>query len=167
MFYASKNEMTDSADWDMALLNKYKIWVAWYPTDPFPITPACAYTGIHSMWQYTSKAAIAGINGEVDMNLSYFNYTETAQAKDTSGAPAVSAQEAENVQYTEVYEVVTTATTVNLRTVPSTDSNATIVVPINAGDMVFRVGIGNNGWSKVLLNGQTLYAYTAYLKKVL
>lgn len=166
MFYASKSEMTDSKDWDMAVLNRYKVWVSWYPTDPFPITPACTYTGVHAMWQYTNKAAIAGINGEVDMNLSYFNYTEAAQAKDTSGAPPVQADTAANVQYTEVYEVVTAASVVNLRTVPSTDSDDTIVVPIHAGDMVFRVGIGNNGWSKVVLNGQVLYAYTAYLKKV-
>ena len=167
MFYASKNEMTNSKDWDMAVLNRYKVWVSWYPTDPFPITQACTYPDIHCMWQYTNKAAIAGINGEVDMNLSYFNYTEAAQPKDTSGAPIVQADAAANVQYTEVYEVVTAKSTVNLRTVPSTDSNATIVVPIHEGDMIFRVGIGNNGWSKVVLNGQVLYAYTDYLKKVL
>ncbi|MCM1182086.1 MAG: glycoside hydrolase family 25 protein [Roseburia sp.] len=167
MFYASKNEMTNSKDWDMAILNRYKVWVSWYPTDPFPITPACTYPDIHCMWQYTNKAAIAGINGEVDMNLAYFNYTEAAQPKDASGTPLVQADAAANVQYTEVYEVVTAKSTVNLRTVPSTDSEATIVVPIHEGDMIYRIGIGNNGWSKVLLNGQVLYAYTAYLKKVL
>ena len=54
----------------------------------------------------------------------------------------------------------------NLRTVPSTASDATIVVPINPGDMIFRTGVGNNGWSRVVLNGQTLYASTAYLQIV-
>lgn len=167
MFYASKNEMTDNADWDMNVLNKYKVWVSQYPTEPFPITPASTYAGVQAMWQYTCNAVIPGITGTVDMNVAYFNYDGIAEPKDTSGVALVSAQAAENVQYSEVFEVVTASTKVNLRTVPSTDSSDTIVVPINAGDMIFRVGIGNNGWSKVLLNNQTLYAYTAYLKKVI
>ncbi|MDE6056017.1 MAG: hypothetical protein K2G55_20195 [Lachnospiraceae bacterium] len=167
MFYASRNEMTDSKDWDMNILNRYKVWVAQYPSEPFPITPASSYTGIQAMWQYTQKAAIPGITGEVDMNVSYFNYDGIAEAKDPNGAVLVSAENAANVQYLDVNEVVTPNTTVNLRTVPGTDNPATIVVPINPGDMVFRTGIGNNGWSRVLLNGQVLYAYSEYLQKVM
>lgn len=169
MFYASKNEMEADRDWDMGILaSRYKVWVSWYPELPFPQTPACTYSGIHSMWQYTQKAAIAGVNGGVDLNLAYFNYTETAAAKDTSGIPAAEVSPAGNVQYTEVYEVVTpSGSELNLRTVPSTDSKDTIVVTIHNGDMIFRTGVGNNGWSKVLLNGVELYAYTSYLKKVM
>lgn len=167
MFYAARNEMTDSRDWDMSILNKYKVWVAQYPTDPFPITPVSTYAGVQAMWQYTSKASLPGITGTVDMNVSYFDYDGIAEAKDGSGAPQVSEEAAANVQYLEVNEVVTPNTKVNLRLVPSTDSPDTIVVPINPGDMVFRTGIGNNGWSKVVLNGQTLYAYTTYLTKVM
>ena len=167
MFYASRNEMTDSKDWDMNILNRYKVWVAQYPEQPFPITPASSYAGVQAMWQYTSKAAIPGIAGNVDMNVSYFNYDGIAEAKDPSGAPVVSAANAANVQYLEVNEVVTATSTVNLRTVPSTDSPDTIVVPINPGDMIFRTGIGNDGWSRVLLNNQVLYAYTSYLQKVM
>lgn len=167
MFYASRNDMTNSAYWDMSLLNKYKVWVAQYPTEPFPITPVSTYAGVQAMWQYTSKASLPGIEGTVDMNVSYFNYDGIAQPKDGSGAAHISEAEAANVQYLEVNEVVTPNTTVNLRLVPGTDNPATIVVPINPGDMVFRTGIGNNGWSKVLLNGQELYAYTTYLTKVM
>lgn len=167
MFYASRNEMTDNADWNMTILNRYKVWVAQYPSEPFPITPASSYAGVQAMWQYTQNAAIPGIAGNVDMNVSYFNYDGIAEAKDMSGAAPVSAANAANVQYLDVNEVVTPSTAVNLRTVPSTDSPATIVVQINPGDMIFRTGIGNDGWSKVLLNDQVLYAYTAYLQKVL
>ncbi|MDE7272097.1 MAG: hypothetical protein K2N95_03410 [Lachnospiraceae bacterium] len=167
MFYASRNEMTDSKDWDMNILNRYKVWVAQYPSEPFPITPASSYAGAQAMWQYTRKAVIPGIAGEVDMNVSYFNYDGTAEAKDPTGVDPVSAENAANIQYLDVYEVVTATTTVNLRTVPGTDSPDTIVVPIHAGDMIFRTGIGNNGWSRVVLNDQVLYAYTAYLQKVL
>lgn len=167
MFYASRNEMTDSRDWNMDILNRYKVWVAQYPSEPFPLTPASTYTGVQAMWQYTQKAAIPGIAGEVDMNVSYFNYDGFAEAKDVNGAPVVSAGNAANVQYIDVNEVVTPNTKVNLRTAPGTEDPATIVVPINPGDMVFRTGIGNNGWSRVLLNGQVLYAYTQYLQKVM
>lgn len=168
MFYNSKSDMESSAYWDMAVLNKYKVWAAWYPSDPFPITTACTYTGVHAMWQYTNKAAIAGIGTTVDMNVSYFNYDGIADAKDPSGAEHVDAASASLVQYTEVSEVVTPNTAdLNLRTEPGTASDATIVVAINPGDMIMRTGIGNNGWSRVVLNGQILYAYTAYLDKVL
>ena len=167
MFYASRNEMTDSADWNMNILNRYKVWVAQYPAEPFPVTPASTYTGVQAMWQYTQSAVIPGIAGSVDMNVSYFNYDGIAAAKDPGGAALVSAENAANVQYLDVNEVVTPNTTVNLRTAPGTDDPATIVIPINPGDMVFRTGIGNNGWSRVLLNDQVLYAYTAYLQKVM
>ncbi len=167
MFYASRNEMTDNKDWNMDILNKYKVWVSQYPAEPFPITPASSYAGVQAMWQYTSKAVIPGIPGNVDMNVSYFNYDGIAEPKDPSGAALVSAENAANVQYIEVNEVVTATTTVNLRTVPSTDNPETIVVPINPGDMIFRTGIGNNGWSRVVLNGQTLFAYTSYIQKVM
>ena len=151
----------------MNILNCYTVWVSQYPSEPFPITPASSYAGIQAMWQYTQKAAIPGIAGAVDMNVSYFNYDGIAEAKNPNSAALVSAENAANVQYLEVNEVVTPNTTVNLRTVPGTDNPATIVVPIHPGDMVFRTGIGNNGWSRVLLNGQVLYAYTEYLQKVM
>jgi len=167
MFYASRNEMTDNADWNMDILNRYKVWVAQYPSEPFPITPASSYTGVQAMWQYTQSAVIPGIAGSVDMNVSYFNYDGIAEARDKSGAAPVSAANAANVQYLDVNEVVTPSTAVNLRTVPSTDSPSTIVIQINPGDMIFRTGIGNDGWSRVLLNDQVLYAYTAYLQKVM
>jgi hypothetical protein len=179
MFYASQNSMTGNKDWNMAVLNKYKVWVAQYPSDPFPITASSSYTGAHAMWQYTEKASIAGISGSVDMNVAYFNYDGIAEAKDTSGTPTVTAPTtttttatstttAASVTFTPVVEVITVnATDVNLRTVPSSTDPTTIVAPINPGDMIFRTGIGDNGWSQVILNGQILYIYSAYVTKVL
>jgi GH25 family lysozyme M1 (1,4-beta-N-acetylmuramidase) len=168
MFYASQSAMNGNADWNMAVLNKYKVWVAQYPAQPFPITTATTYTGVYSMWQYTSKGAIAGISGSVDMSVSYFNYDGIADAKDTSGALSVTTETAASVLYTPVTDVVTPNTTgVNVRTVASTADSSSIVTPINAGDMLYRVGIGNNGWSQVILNGQIYYVYSAYLTKVL
>ena len=84
MFYASRNEMEGSKEWDMnALGNKYKIWVSQYPEKPFPETPASAYSGTHAMWQYTSRGTVDGIAKSVDMNVAYFRLDQENQAKDS------------------------------------------------------------------------------------
>lgn len=166
MFYAAKSEMEYSRDWDMSILNKYKVWVAWYPKEPFPITPACTYTGKYDMWQYTSSATIPGIEGYTDMNISYFSYDGVSKAKGINTNNKTNTTVVTEEKYLEVCEVVTPTTTINLRTAASTASNDTIVVRIKTGDMVYRTAIGDNGWSKILINGQTLYAYSAYLQKV-
>ncbi len=166
MFYASKNALTDNNAWNTtALQSKYKIWLAYYPKLPFPQTVSPEYNGLYSIWQYSCKARIAGISEEVDMNLAYFDYTEIAQPKDPSGAPHVNATDC--VQYMDVLDVVTPNTTVNVRTVPSTDDPSTIVLKLNPGDMIYRTGVGNNGWSKIVLGDKAFYIYSTYLDKVL
>lgn len=45
-------------------LEKYTIWVAQYNTE-------CNYTGKKNYWQYSSKAQINGIVGNVDVNIAY------------------------------------------------------------------------------------------------
>ncbi len=45
-------------------LEEYCIWLAEYRSAPL-------YQGYYHMWQYTSKGAIDGIAGNVDMNISY------------------------------------------------------------------------------------------------
>lgn len=168
MFYASKNDMENSAYWDMSILNNYKVWAAWYPSDPFPITPACTYTGPHMMWQYTNTAVLPGINGTVDMNVAYFNYDGIADPHDPTGAAYIDPASIVTAQYVDVVEVVTpNVTELSLRTVASTASDDTIVVKINPGDMIYRTGIGSNGWSRVVLGDQILYAYSEYLDKIM
>lgn len=49
-------------------LTGYKIWLAQYASAP-------TYTATrYDMWQYSSKGKVSGINGNVDMNISYLNY---------------------------------------------------------------------------------------------
>lgn len=60
--YASKSWYQDNLYADE--LNDYVIWVAQYNTE-------CTYTGKYSMWQYTSQGSVAGIKGNVDMNVFY------------------------------------------------------------------------------------------------
>ncbi len=48
-------------------LSAYKIWLAQYAASP-------TYQGNYDMWQYTAKAHVNGISGDVDMNISYMGY---------------------------------------------------------------------------------------------
>lgn len=164
MFYASKGELEGSAFWDTQTLEgKYKIWVAQYPDQPYPTTAASSYTGTHAMWQYTSQGTVAGIAGKTDVNIAYFGYTKEAEAKDETPAETVEANPEVGIIFTEVNETVTAKQETNLRTEPSTLNDDTIVGKLVHGDTATRTGIGHNGWSRVIYNGQTLYAVTSYL----
>ena len=48
-------------------LEKYTIWLAEYRDTPL-------YENRYDMWQYTSKGTVAGIEGYVDLNVSYLGY---------------------------------------------------------------------------------------------
>lgn len=49
---------------NMAELNTYKVWLAQYAASP-------TYSGKYDIWQYMSKGSVSGVNGDVDMNISY------------------------------------------------------------------------------------------------
>ena len=67
------------------------------------------------------------------------------------------------ITFQEANEQVTAKIETNLRTEPSSQSSDTVVVTLKNGEWVTRTGIGDNGWSRVEYNGQTLYAITSYL----
>lgn len=48
-------------------LEEYTIWLAEYRDTPL-------YENRYDMWQYTSKGVVAGIEGNVDLNVSYLGY---------------------------------------------------------------------------------------------
>lgn len=164
MFYASKGELEGSAQWDTTLLAaKYKIWVAQYPDKPYPDTTETSYSGAYHMWQYTSQGIVSGISRKTDVNIAYFKYTKEAEAKDDVPADVVEANPEVGIIFTEVNETVTAKQETNLRSEPSTINDDTIVYKLMHGDTATRTGVGHNGWSRVIYNGQTLYAVTSYL----
>ncbi len=164
MFYAAKNELEQNAQWDAdKLSSKYKIWVAQYPAEEYTSSSKSTYTGEFAMWQYTNKGKVKGIEKAVDINIAYFGYDKTAKAKDDTPQEQVSADPTALINFTEVNETVTAKDVTNLRTVPSTSDPDTIVAVLKNGDTAKRVGISDNGWSKVKYNGKTLYAVSSYL----
>jgi hypothetical protein len=42
-----------------------------------------------------------------------------------------------------------------------------VVINVDPGVDIIRSGIGNNGWSQLIIDGQVYYAVTAYLTKLL
>lgn len=60
--YASRNWYYNRVD--VSKLENYCIWLAEYRSAPL-------YDGYYNMWQYTSKGTVDGIEGNVDMNISY------------------------------------------------------------------------------------------------
>lgn len=65
MIYANKAWLTNYLD--MSKLSEYDVWLAQWNTVP-------TYKGEFGMWQYSSKGIVSGIDGYVDLNLSYKNY---------------------------------------------------------------------------------------------
>ena len=163
MFYASRNEMEGSAQWNMDTLgSRYRVWVSQYPEQPYPETPASTYSGTHAMWQYTSQGTVAGIRGSVDVNLAYFGYSQAAEAKDQTPVEEVAANPELGINFTEVNDTVTAKELTNLRSLPTT-LDSEVVYQLSNGETVQRTGIGSNGWDRVIYNGQKLYAVHNFL----
>lgn len=78
MMYASKNDISNRMSRGAF---SCKFWLAHYTSGGLA-TPT-DYSGNYNMWQYTSKGTVKGINGNVDMNIAYFSYGETAAPKHT------------------------------------------------------------------------------------
>jgi uncharacterized protein YgiM (DUF1202 family) len=82
-----------------------------------------------------------------------------------NNTPTIDRPEA-GITFEEVHEKVTAKIKTNLRLLPSAEDEETIVTTLLNGDVAIRTGIGDNGWSRVEYQGQTLYALTSYLTPV-
>jgi len=65
IIYSSKSWLTNVLD--MSQLSDYDVWVAQYYNE-------VTYEGDYTMWQYTSKGSVDGIDGNVDLDYSYKSY---------------------------------------------------------------------------------------------
>ena len=163
MFYGACGEISNEVYWDIAKIEKkYKVWLAHYSTVAYPEKDKPDYEGKCAAWQYTNKGRVEGVSGNVDMVVCYFTKKEAA-AKNASATPATAKAPLtdEEKLYTSVNEQVTAKEVTNLRTAATTKSD--IVVALKNGEVVTRIGVGKNGWSKLQYNGQIVYAISSYL----
>lgn len=164
MFYAAKNEMEGDRDWNVsAISGKYKIWVSQYPTVPFPQTEKSAYSGTHAMWQYTNRGTIPGIPKNVDMNVAYFGYDEAAAAQNSEAPEEVGADVEALMNFTEVNENVTAKDVVNLRDRPGQGADSVVLRTLANGEVAQRTGVSDSGWSRLVIDGQKVYAVSSFL----
>lgn len=115
------------------------------------------------MWQYTNQGTVAGISKPVDVDIAYFGYEGTADAKSDVTPETVSADAEALMNFSDVSETVTAKQSTNLRNIPSQGSDATVVATLQNGETATRTGVSSSGWSRVSYNGQTLYAVSSYL----
>ena len=164
MFYAASSELTNNSQWNTAIIEKsFKIWVAQYPSAPYPETPSTSYTGTYSMWQYTNQGRVAGIGTNVDINVAYFGYSESNSSLSGETAAAASPDVEAGMVFTSVNDTVTAKDEVRLRDKPSQDTDAEVIATLVNGETITRTGTSSSGWSRLVYNGQTVYAVTSYL----
>ena len=164
MFYASKNDMEADAQWDMSRIEeKYKVWVAQYPAEPYPATEQTSYSGSHQMWQYSREGVIPGINQPVDLNIAYFGYDGIEPPRSKEIPEEVEADVEALMNFKEVNEQVTAKEETNLRDIPSQDSDSTVLRTLQNGEVAQRIAVSTNGWSKLIFEGQIYYAVSSYL----
>lgn len=83
----------------------------------------------------------------------------------TTSTTVQSTTSTEGLSFTDVNESVTAKTETNLRSSPSSKDDSNIVVRLKNGEYINRTGVSDNGWSRLLYNGQTVYAVTSLLKE--
>lgn len=96
------------------------------------------------------------------------SYLTTDLNYDPEQAESAQPQEEEiKTQFTPVNELVTAKEVVNLRKLPSTEHEGAVVLfELYNGDIATRIGVSDNGWSKLEYNGVTCYGITSYMTKV-
>ena len=77
-----------------------------------------------------------------------------------AAVPAMAAK-AEDVKFTEVDEIVYAKGNVNVRTGPGTEHE--VITTLHSGQAIRRIGVGDNGWSRVSYMGKPAYMYTSLL----
>jgi len=86
--YASKNWFNKRLD--VSKLSKDNVtWLAEYNNQP-------TYSGAYQMWQYSSAGRIQGIEGRVDMNMSYLDVSGKTAKKDSDNKDKDSGDESED-----------------------------------------------------------------------
>lgn len=100
--------------------------------------------------------------GETSENTGDSN--QTSSGSGTTPASSGSEDTAVSMTFQEVNETVTAKELTNLRTEPSTARDDTVFAKLKNGETLQRTGINEEtGWSRLLYNGQVLYAASRLL----
>lgn len=163
MFYAAAQDMEEDSQWEISRIDStYRVWAADYTDTLSPETDTSGYTRPHAMWQYSCTGSVAGISGNVDLDVSYFCYPKS---ENPNNAPDTNMQINWDALYAfeKTDESVTAKEKTNLRDIPSQGEDSTVLYTLTNGEIATRIGISSYGWSKLLYNGNTYYAVSSLL----
>ncbi|MBQ8783380.1 MAG: SH3 domain-containing protein [Clostridia bacterium] len=138
--YANKYWLTDLLY--PAEFSDCSIWVAQY-------ADTCTYKGSYDMWQYTETGSVNGINGKVDVNHCYKDYSTFIKKYGFNGYPGSVDYKPDDEAVTDtskygMYEIVTTS--LNVRTGPGTEYLS--LGKLKKGSQIYVYGV-NNGWGAI------------------
>ena len=145
MIYSYMNALTNR--FEVGRFGSTRVWLAQY-------NDKVTYKGNYHMWQYTSDGSVPGIEGRVDMNVSYFSVTNDVTKQQPINGANSSASDT-NVQFTEVEFQSMTLNDVTLR------ASASVSVPNKVGDIPAGTTITITGISddfvRILYNNSVYY----------
>ena len=173
MLYGARNELLNTYYWNIDRIQKdHRVWVAHYSNDMYPDVDKPQYSQRADAWQYTNVGKLEGISTDVDMVVSYFK-NDRAEPYDSENIPESVGLPHENttpgdedvvcsVRFYKYEDSVTAKIWVNLRSLPSTVEGE-IVGTLKSGEFLQRTAMSDRGWSRLIYNGQTVYAVSSYL----
>ncbi|MDE6797349.1 MAG: hypothetical protein K2J36_04985 [Ruminococcus sp.] len=139
--YANKDWFTNYIDISRIRNEGYEIWWAQYPSGSHAVDP----TGYDKsedcgIWQYSSLGAVNGINGNVDVDVSYINYSDKNTTEPDPEPKPV------ETTYSVGNYVVNAQSGLRMRSEPNT--NATILCGIPYGTQIYVEQV-NGDWGYV------------------
>jgi len=142
MVYSYHNALTYMLD--TGKLDGKLIWLAHY-------ADKTNYKGNHHMWQYTCEGKVDGINGYVDLNVSYFTYVDNE--RDVIQNPRYIKNP--EISFKSIKDKIKTNKKAQIRTSP-TDEIPNRLGYLNKNEILERTGISEK-YSRIIYNGRTAY----------
>lgn len=146
--YSNKSFLESYVDAERIKNAGFYIWMAQYPSGSYAVDPTnYDKSNLCSMWQYSDRGAVGGVNGNCDVNVCY---TDFEPAPEPDG---------------EKYIVATESSNLNIRSEAGTTGIVLGKAPKDAVVTVMQI-TDDGSWAKVYYNGIIGYCSMQYLKKI-
>lgn len=142
---------------DLATLqSKYAIWMAQYLNSG---TDSKDYSSSYPIWQYSSKGAVSGISGNVDLDVCYYDYPSVIMKAGKNNY----AKDSTSDTLCGYYKC--TATSLNMRSGAGTSYASLGTIPNGAEVAVVGFNDGYT-WANLIYNGIKAWSSLSYLSYV-
>lgn len=147
--YSNKSFLESYVDVERIKNAGFYIWMAQYPSGSYAVEPTnYDKSNQCSMWQYSDRGAVNGVNGNCDVDVCY---TDFESVPEPDG---------------EKYIVATESSNLNIRSEAQIGENIIGKAPKDSVVTVLQISDDGN-WAKVYYNGIVGYCSMQYLKKII